>query len=387
MSWQSISWGEKMEKIAIDLTWVRHKKVGGTESCVRNLLDGFTQVDTKGIIFVLLLTKDNAESFKEYKKFDCFELNVCNVNSESQRERVIWQNTKMGKMLREMGIKTCLEPVYGKPFLGTKGVDFITTIHDLQAKHYPHYFSKGRVAWMKASWKNAVKSSKKIIAISEYVKDDIVDTYHIPSDKVQVIYDAIELDTETCASVEKLKEFGVEKGKYYYTVSSLFLHKNLKTAVLAISELKKRNSAVFYPLVVSGIGGRKRDELDQLIAENGLQDDIIFTPFVENDERNMLYKNCRAFVFSSIFEGFGMPPLEAMAMGTPVLTTRCTSLEEVTGGLLNYVDNPLDPKEWADKLEVELTVPSGIEIKKLLAKYSAETIAKEYINLLNEKKW
>lgn len=371
-----------MEKIAIDLTWVRHKKVGGTESCVRNLLDGFTQVDTKGIIFVLLLTKDNAESFKEYKNFDCFELNVCNVNSESQRERVIWQNTKMGKMLREMGIKTCLEPVYGKPFFGTKGVDFITTIHDLQAKHYPHYFSKGRVAWMKASWKNAVKSSKKIIAISKYVKDDIIETYRISLDKVQVIYDAIVLDTETCAPVEELKDFGVEEGKYYYTVSSLFLHKNLKTAVLAISELKKRNSEYFFPLVVSGIGGRKRDELDQLIAENGLQNDIIFTPFVENAERNMLYKNCRTFIFSSIFEGFGMPPLEAMAMGTPVLTTRCTSLEEVTGGLLNYVDNPLDPKEWADRLEESLILPSKDDVKGLLKKYESKSIAEQYVTLL-----
>lgn len=372
-----------MRKIAIDLTWVRHKKVGGTESCVRNLLDGFTKVDTEGIVFVLLLTKDNAESFKEFKRFKCFECVVCNVNSENQKERVMWQNLKMGKMLRDMNIDTCLEPVYGKPFIGTKRIKFITTIHDLQAKHYPQYFSKGRVAWMKASWKNAVESSEKIIAISEYVKNDIVDTYHISPDKVQVIYDAIVLDTETCASDEKLIDFGVEKRKYYYTVSSLFLHKNLKTAVLAISELKKRNSEHFYPLVVSGIGGRKRNELDQLIAENGLQEDIIFTPFVENAERNMLYKNCRAFIFSSIFEGFGMPPIEAMAMGTPVLTTRCTSLEEVTGGLLNYVDDPMDCKEWARKLEGELTIPSGIEIERLLARYNGDTIAKDYIELMS----
>lgn len=385
MNWQSIFWGEKMRKIAIDLMWVRHKKVGGTESCVRNLLDGFSKINTEGISFILLLTKDNAESFKEYKKYDCFECVVCNVNSESQKERVIWQNLKMGRMLRDMNIDTCLEPVYGKPFIGTKGIKFITTIHDLQAKHYPQYFSKGRVAWMKASWKNAVKSSKKIIAISEYVKNDIVDTYHISPDRVRVIYDAIVLDTDTCAPVEKLKDFNVEKGKYYYTVSSLFLHKNLKTAVLAIGELKKRNSKHFYPLVVSGIGGRKRDELDQLIAENGLQDDIIFTPFVENAERNMLYKNCRAFIFSSIFEGFGMPPIEAMAMGTPVLTTRCTSLEEVTGGLLNYVDDPLNQEEWANKLETELNVPKKSEIEKILAKYSGETIAREYINLLKDK--
>ena len=79
----------------------------------------------------------------------------------------------MGRYLKELGITLCLEPVYGKPFFGTKGIDFITTIHDLQAIHYPQYFSKFRVLWMKLSWENAVKTSKKIIAISEFVKDDI----------------------------------------------------------------------------------------------------------------------------------------------------------------------------------------------------------------------
>lgn len=370
------------QKIAIDLTWVRHKKVGGTESCVRNLLDGFTQIDIKNIQFVLLLTEDNAESFDKYRKFSCFELLICNVKSASQRERVIWQNLKMGKMLRKLGITTCLEPIYGKPFLGTDGIKFITTIHDLQAKHYPQYFSMGRVAWMKAGWKNAVKTSEKIIAISNYVKEDIITTYNIPSEKVKVIYDAVVLVPDHCAEESDLEKFGVKKREYYYTVSSLFLHKNLKTAVLAISELKKRNSKDFYPLVVSGIGGKKKDELERLIADCGLKEDIIFTPFVDDAERNMLYKNCKAFIFPSIFEGFGMPPIEAMAMGVPVLTTRCTSLEEVTGGLLNYVDDPFDPGEWADRLEGELITPEVAQINELLNKYSAQTIARKYIELL-----
>lgn len=371
-----------MKYIAIDLTWVRHQKVGGTESCVRNLLDGFSQIDTQEIQFVLLLSKDNAESFSKYKSYTCFKLLVCNVISASQKERVIWQNLKMGKMLKRMGIEVCLEPVYGKPFLGTKGIKFITTIHDLQAKHYPQYFSKLRVAWMKAGWKNAVKTSTKIIAISEYVKRDIIDTYHIDEDMVEVIYDAVVLDVNNCADDLMLEKFGIEKGKYYYTVSSLFLHKNLKTLVLAIAELKKKNSEAFSPLVISGIGGRKRDELDQLIAENGLEKDIIFTPFVENSERNMLYKNCKVFLFSSIFEGFGMPPIEAMAMGVPVLTTRCTSLEEVTGGLVNYINEPMNAVEWAKKLEEELEIPSSKNVTELLKRYSSSTIAKKYLSIL-----
>lgn len=372
------------KKVAIDLTWVRHKKVGGTESCVRNLLDGFLQVDTKGILFVLLLAKDNLKSFRKYKHCGCFEPIICNVNSADQKERMLWQNLKMEKMLRKLGIDVCLEPVYGKPYFGTKKIKFITTIHDLQAKHYPQYFSKGRVAWMKAGWNNAVKTSEKIITISEYVKQDIFATYHVPEEKVRVIYDAVVLDMDDCAGEEHLSKYGVEKGKYYYTVSSLLLHKNLKTAILAVGELRKRKSAAFYPLVISGIGGKNRDELDKLILANGLQKDIIFTPFVENRERNMLYRNCSAFVFSSIFEGFGMPPVEAMAMGVPVLTTRCTSLEEVTGGLLNYVDNPFDPAEWADHLEAGLVTPDDVSVRNWMKKFECGKIAGDYLCLIEE---
>lgn len=368
-----------MKKIAIDLTWVRHNKVGGTESCVRNLLDGVAQIDTKSVRIILLLAKDNVDSFEKYKNH--FEQIICDTVSANQKRRVLWQNFKMGKLLRSLGVKVCIEPVYGKPYLGCHGIKFITTIHDLQAMHYPQYFSKSRVVWMKLGWKNAVMSSEKVVAISRYVKEDIVNTYKVSRDKVEVIYDAVELNADSCIGPENLKRYGVSKGQYYYTVSSLFLHKNLKTAVLAVAELKKRKSKAFYPLVISGIGGKNREELDTLIAENGLKNDIVFTDFVGNDERNMLYKNCKAFLFPSIFEGFGMPPLEAMAMGVPVLTTRCTSLEEVTGGLLNYVEAPLNPIEWADRLEGELRLPDKSEVDNLLEKYNCKSVALQYIRL------
>lgn len=373
-----------MKKVAIDLTWVRHNKVGGTEACIRNLLDGFTHIDTDGWKITLLLSKDNVESFRNYNEFECFDFDVCNVNSISQKKRVIWQNTKMGRHLREKGISMCLEPVYSKPFFGTKGISFITTIHDLQAFHYPQYFSKGRVMWMKLSWRNVVNTSKRIVAISNYVKRDIELVYPKAYGKVNVIYDAVNIDKSNVVGTELLAELGIKEQCYYYTVSSLFLHKNLKTIVLAMAELKRKKVAAFLPLVVSGIGGRKRDELDQLICKSGLKDDIIFTSFVSDAERNTLYKNCRAFLFPSIFEGFGMPPLEAAAFGAPVLTTRCTSLEEITGGLLNYVDEPLNVAEWTKKLQNGVIGQDMAEVERRIGIYNPCVVASKYIDLFNE---
>lgn len=367
-----------MREAAIDLTWVRHKKVGGTESCVRNLLYGFAELNPKNMKIVLLLSRDNAYSFEEYRRFECFELYVCAVESGNQKKRIIWQNTKLGKLLRERGISVCLEPIYSKPFFGMKGIHVITTIHDLQALHYPQYFSKAYAAWMRISWKNTIATSATVIAISNYVKNDIIKNFKVDEKKIQVIYDAVNLNAEECGEISELSKYGIDAGRYYYSVSSLLPHKNLKTLVLTIAELKKRNSDALFPLVISGVGGSSKGEIEALAKENGIEKEIILTAFVDNAERNLLYKNCRAFVFPSVFEGFGMPPVEAMALGAPVLTTKCTSLEEVTGGLLNYVNDPLKPQEWADMLESGLKKPGGEEIKALMQKYDCKEIAGQY---------
>ena len=368
-------------KIAIDLTWVRHKKVGGTESCIRNLLDGFSQIDCEDIEFVLLVAKDNAYSFDKYREFDCFKILVCDIKAANQGKRVLWQNFKMGKLLKSNNIHTCLEPIYGKPFLNFHGVDFYTTIHDLQAIHYPEYFSKLRVLWMKLSWKNAVRTSKKVIAISEYVKNDIIDKLKAEENKIVVIYDAIDLNQSECLDNSGLNKYGVEQGKYYYTVSSLLPHKNLKTIINVIGELKRRNSEAFYPLIISGVGGKDKSQLDEIIREQNIEDDIIFTSFVDNIERNMLYKNCKAFLFPSVFEGFGMPPIEAMIWGVPVIISASTSLREVTGGIANYVYNPLDYKEWVSKLEMNCKESNKDEVNKLISRYECKAIAEKYHEL------
>lgn len=365
------------------MTWVRHNRVGGTESCIRNLLEGFSNIDLKDIELILLCSEDNIDTFKQYEN-DRISTLRCDILSENQLKRVIWQNKNLVRVLEQSGCGICLEPVYGKPFTSTKRIPFITTIHDLQAIHYPHYFSKGRVAWMKASWKNTVNTSDYVVAISEYVKQDILDHYNIDPQKVRVIYDAVSLNVDNVKETENIKKYRLKSKQYYYTVSSLFLHKNLKTIILAMAELKRRNSKALFPLVVSGIGGRKRDEIDELIIQNDLIDDVVFTSFVSDEERNWLYKNCKAFLFPSIFEGFGMPPIEAMAMNVPVLTTDKTSIKEVTSNLCNYIEMPLSPEVWADALENDLIIADPYDVKLLLNKFNSKIIASQYIDLFSE---
>lgn len=371
-----------MKKIGVDLTWVRHGKVGGTESNTRNILDGISKItDLNEIKFVLFVTEDNADSFKKYEEFDCFELYICGVKSAGQIKRALWQNLKFGKILKKLEIKVLFEPVYGKPFLGMKDIRVITTIHDLQALHFPEYFSKARCVWMNLSWKNAVKTSYKVIAITNYVKEDIIKNYKASPQKIEVIYDAISAGTGSSEPESALSSYGAEADNYYFTVAYFSPHKNLKTLILVLKELKRRKSKMFKKLVICGANsGNTREKLEAFIRENDLAEDIIILPFISAELRNRFYMSCSAFLFPSIFEGFGMPPIEAMSYGKLCITTKCACIPEVTGNMASYVDDPTDIDMWIDKIENPDKIPQKADVEKLLSQYNDIKIAKEYIH-------
>ena len=106
-----------MKKIAIDLTWVRHGKVGGTESSVTNLLKGLEQLHDEEAEFYLITAKDNTELFQEYITRGYFKSLVGNTIADDQKKRVLWQNFGLCRLLRKNGIYDCIEPIYLMPFM------------------------------------------------------------------------------------------------------------------------------------------------------------------------------------------------------------------------------------------------------------------------------
>ena len=135
-------------------------------------------------------------------------------------------------------------------------------------------------------------------------------------------------------------------------------------------------------LLISGVNGNAAEELKKQIRDMNLQDAVILTGFVSNEERNALYQNCHTFLFPSVFEGFGMPPIEAMLFHTRVITTRCASIPEVTQGKAVYVDDPYDVDEWIDKLLGR----QGQESMDFSV-YDPERISKKYLAFLKEPIW
>lgn len=368
-------------RIGIDLLWVRPGKNGGTESYIRNLLDGFNQYCSQEFAFVLFTNHENEASFLKYK--DKFIIKTCECPS-SQIKRVIWESVYLNKSGKEEHLDLWFYPVYSRPFFPPRDIPNITVIHDLQALHYPKNFSIGRDLFFKLMWKSDVRNSTEIATISQFCKKDIIDNYHIASDKIKVIYNAINAEGDATSFKVLAKRYAINKKEYYYTVSSLAKHKNLMTLIKAINLLRSRDPNI--KLVISGVKVNAANEISTFKKNNKLENNIIYTGYISDEDRNGLLDNCKKFLFPSIFEGFGMPPVEAMIRKVPVLTTKSASLDEVTEGLCDYVDNPEDYKEWGRKILENGKTLTDEQREKLKNKYSLKNIALQYLNLFKEMK-
>ncbi len=364
-------------KIGIDLLWVRPNKCGGTESFIRNLMVGFGQF-TQEDEYVLFAARDNADSFRDYERYPNMTLRVCPVDCGRQWRRILWENLYLHRYARKENIDVMFIPVYSKPMSYGSRIPYLCVIHDLQALHYPQYFTTVRRAFLRFMWWHTCKTARQIITISDFCKEDIIAHYPWVVDKIQTVYIPIITENSICDWMSISQRLDITEGEYYYCVSSMLPHKNLITVLKVMAALKKSGKKT--KLVISGVGGRNQ-EFMEAVRQLQIEDMVVQTGFVSNEERDCLYENCKVFLFPSIFEGFGMPPIEAMRKGKNVVMTRETCLKEVTEGKAIYVTEPLDVQEWMDKIGVAES--SEVKIEKF-EKYDLKNVVNQYRTLFRK---
>lgn len=370
-------------KIAIYLGWIRHNACGGVESYTRNLLDGFVKLS--GNEYVLICSDDNYPSFLNYGKDERFEIVRCEFTTANLKKSLLFESFVLDKLVSKHHADLCFVPTYRMPLLWKKN-KYVVVIHDLQVCHFPNNFTFLRRTWIKICSKLSTRRASKVITISDFVKDDVIIQLGCNPEKLTTIHNPVlpSFDTEDFSTIAK--ELNISQGCYFYTVSSLAKHKNVLTLLRLIKIIKEKNdNTIPNKLVVSGIGlySKDADNIDNktifdYIKNNKLERDVVLTGFVSNERRNSLIKNSSYFLFPSLFEGFGMPPIEAMMMGAKVITTRSTSLPEVTHDKAYYVDNPLNENEWLKVIKEKMQEQSN---KVMFDEYVPKNVAKKYLQV------
>ncbi len=266
----------------------------------------------------------------------------------STPERWLWDQLKFPKLAQKNQVDLLHQPCFSAPVFYSGKV--VVTCHDLISVFFPQnlplfsrlFYSR----WMPYSY----RAADIIIASSEHTKKDIMALLSIPESKIRVIHLAVSSDYKPVKSKAKLRKvqnkFKLGE-KYFLFVGTLEPRKNLPFLVrafaLAVRDGLEAN------LVITGKKGWYYDGLFGLVDELDLKNRVIFTGYVDEVDKPTLYSGALALVFPSLYEGFGFPPLEAMACGTPVVSSSTSSLPEVVGqaGILLP---PIDERVWAKNM-------------------------------------
>ncbi len=223
----------------------------------------------------------------------------------------------------------------------------VLTLHDLSFVRHPEYFSPSRRLWhILMDPRRLSHAADRVIAVSEATARDAADLYGIRADKIRVVPSGLSAAfLEGPSSAERKEEVRKRYGlppSFILFLGTIEPRKNMRGLVAAYGIARKRGYT--QKLVIAGIRGWIGKDFERCLVASEYAADIIVTGFIEDEDKPALYELADVFVYPSFYEGYGFPPLESLARGTPVVTSYNSSLPEVAGELA-YLANPYDPAE------------------------------------------
>ena len=375
-------------RIGINARYLQNTRTG-IARYVYSLLTNLKKIDA-GNEYVLFLGSGRVISD------DIEGLGFCNDVSKmpttNQILKMVWQHFYLPRRLKDLKIDIFHEPTFIAPYF--KQCPAVVTIHDLSYKFLPDCYTFRNRLYLELLMKRSINTSDKIIVISEHTKKDVLRNFNVNEQKVEVIplsvdesfYPVTDRKEEQAAFVKS--KYGITQ-KFILTVSLISPRKNLVNLIRAFAKLKKKKASL-HQLVIVGEKGWLYKEIFEEAAACGYEKDIIFCDFVPHDDLVKLYNAAEVFVYPSLYEGFGLPLLESMACGCPVVASNSSSIPEVCAEAAIFID-PYDPSGFADAIWRVLTdVPlkkSLIERGKIRAKFfswrrTAEDTVRVYSSLV-----
>jgi glycosyltransferase involved in cell wall biosynthesis len=321
-------------RIAIDAHSVG-AKLGGNESYAVNLIEALAQIDSVNEYTIYITTNEARERFD--RRWSNFR-----VRATLPHTPLIRIPLTLSAELRKHPVDLLHVQFTAPPFCPCP---VVVSIHDLSFEHLPQTFNRRSRTQLRLTVRHSARRAARILSLSEHTRRDIIETYGIAAERIEAIPLAA---PDHFAPVQDNRElqrvrhnYGIE-GDYILSVGSIQPRKNLGRLIRAYASLRGEQSADTLPkLVLVGKCAWLYDETLRAIEETGIKEAVILTGYVPETELPALYSGAVCFVYPSYFEGFGLPPLEAMKCGTPVIVGNRTSLPEVVGDAALTVD-PFD---------------------------------------------
>jgi glycosyltransferase involved in cell wall biosynthesis len=321
-----------MPRIGINALYLLPGRVGGTEIYLRELLNALAQIDKTNEYLVFTNLETGEDLLPRQANF---QGKPQAVHASFRPARILWEQIVLPLEAARYRLDVMFNPGFTAPIFAPCPV--VTVFHDLQHKRHPEYFRWIDLPFWKLLLWASVHRSRRLIAVSDSTRADLLRFYRIPPRSVSVIPHGV--------SPRFLSLDRTHTEPYILCVSTLHPHKNIERLLRAYAL-----SARPQRLVLAGMRGFQTAQIEALITELGLGDRVEVPGWMPREDLYGLYARAHAFVYPSTFEGFGMPVLEALAAGIPTACADIPPLREVAGEAALFFD-PLDEAAIAQSLD------------------------------------
>lgn len=333
-------------RIGIDVAMTADSKTG-LPSYTRSLVEAFARVDQHNTYELYRITWHSFPSNYEQAvlpKAPNFRA-VCGGIPRRRLERR-WHTEDRRKLLGPP------PDVYFSPFHNAPDRWFprlVCVFHDVSFRVHPEFSTEANRVYCEQQFDRAMRLAHRIVTVSHFSKAEIVKHMGTPADRIDVVHEAADPMFRRVAGAALPARFQPQLGgaPFALYVGSVEPRKNLATLVTAWAAIAKKTKA---RLAIAGGSGWKNSAVYEAVDRHGLRDSVQFLGFVTDDELLALYNTCALFCYPTLYEGFGLPVIEAMSCGAPVVTSRVASLPEVGGDAVRYVGDPRDDKALAAAL-------------------------------------
>lgn len=359
-------------KIGIDIRVIGKNRTGD-EVYFFNLVKNLAETNRRGLTsteneYLLFTDRDPKKDFALKEEMERLELGsnfkIIFLNSPN---RFWWNFWALPKYLKKNPVDI-FHTQYIAPFWLPKNTRLVLTIHDISFNFFPEYIKKTDLFLLKALIPRSIRRADKIITVSASERNKLIDFYKVAPEKVDFTYNGVDFKKFSQKfSYEEIKKintkYKIPDTKYILYLGTLQPRKNIPIIIEAMKYLDIK-------LVIAG--NREAHNFDQKIDEaikkNGLQDKIIFPGWIDEEDKPILLQIAECFVFSSLYEGFGIPIIEAMAAGTPVVCSDIPMFREIGKDAALFCD-PKNSQQFAENISKvledqplrEKLVRSGIE--------------------------